>query len=90
MVTYYRKIVFYDLKEGEKMLIIKQKRKEFNYTQRQLAKILDINWTTISKWEHGIAYPKFSTLLKLAEVFECSIDDLVKKEDMLLSSAGSQ
>lgn len=77
------------MKESGYVLNIKQKREKLNYSQRQLAKILGVNFTTVSKWELGIAYPRFSTLLKLADVFKCSINDLIEK-DMLLASANRQ
>ena len=40
---------------GEKLSKL---RKEYNYTQEQLADVLGVSRQSISKWESDIAYPK--------------------------------
>ena len=40
---------------GEKLSKL---RKEYNYTQEQLADILGVSRQSISKWESDIAYPE--------------------------------
>lgn len=56
-------------------------RKENNYTQEQLAEILGVSRQAISKWESNIAYPETEKLLKLGELYECSMDYLLKDEN---------
>ena len=56
-------------------------RKENNYTQEQLAVILGVSRQAISKWESNIAYPETEKLLKLGELYECSMDYLLKDEN---------
>lgn len=62
---------------GEKLSKL---RKEYNYTQEQLADILGVSRQSISKWESDIAYPETDKLIKLGELFECSMDYLLKAE----------
>ncbi len=54
-------------------------RKEKNLTQFELAKCLEIDQTTVSKWELGKALPDTQTLIKLAEYFDVSTDYLLSR-----------
>ena len=56
-------------------------RKENNYTQEQLAEILGVSRQAISKWESNITYPETEKLLRLGELYECSMDYLLKDEN---------
>lgn len=53
-------------------------RKENNYTQEQLADALGVSRQAISKWESNIAYPETSKLIRISELFNCSLDYLLK------------
>lgn len=53
-------------------------RKENNYTQEQLADILGVSRQSISKWESNIAYPETDKLIRMSELFDCSLDYLLK------------
>lgn len=53
-------------------------RKENNYTQEQLANILGVSRQSVSKWESDIAYPETEKLLKIGEIYNCSMDYLLK------------
>lgn len=55
-------------------------RKEYNYTQEQLADILGVSRQSISKWESDIAYPETEKLIELGKFFECSMYYLLKDE----------
>lgn len=66
---------------------IRYLRKKHNYSQDKLAEVLGYkSFTTIQKWESGVAEPPFKTLAKLAELFRVDIDDLAKK-DLYATSA---
>jgi transcriptional regulator with XRE-family HTH domain len=56
---------------------LQQKRRGMKLTQKQVAKTLGVDHTTISKWEANIYEPDTTMLLKLAELYESSIDDLL-------------
>lgn len=53
-------------------------RKENNYTQEQLADILGVSRQAISKWESNITYPETDKLIRISELFNCSLDYLLK------------
>ena len=57
--------------------IISQKRKERNMTQMQLADALGISFQAVSNWERGNSMPDISKLPELAELFGCSIEELL-------------
>ncbi len=58
------------------MVGIAEKRKQFGYSQKQLADMLQIDRTTVSKWEVGEAKPRAEILKKLSEIFKCSMEEL--------------
>lgn len=60
---------------GEKLSKL---RKENNYTQEQLADILGVSRQAISKWESNITYPETHKLIRMSELFHCSLDYLLK------------
>lgn len=62
---------------GEKLSKL---RKEYYYTQEQLADILGVSRQSISKWESDIAYPETDKLVKMGKLFDCSIDYLLKED----------
>lgn len=62
---------------GEKLSKL---RKEYNYTQEQLADILGVSRQSISKWESDIAYPETDKLIELGKLFDCSMDYLLKED----------
>lgn len=55
-------------------------RKEKNITQKGLAKKLYIERTTVSKWEIGEYIPVSEDLLKLSEIFNVSINEILAGE----------
>ena len=60
---------------GEKLCKL---RKENNYTQEQLADILQVSRQSVSKWELDISYPETDKLIEIGELFNCSMDYLLK------------
>lgn len=61
---------------GEKLSKL---RKEHNYTQEQLAGIFEVSRQSISKWESDAAYPETDKLVRIAELYDCSLDYLLKE-----------
>ena len=59
---------------------IQSLRKEHNMSQGDLADALDISRQSVSKWETDTATPDLDKLLKLSEIFDISLDELVKDE----------
>ena len=54
-------------------------RKENHYTQEQLAEILGVSRQAVGKWESGRAYPETEKLIRISELFDCSLDELLKE-----------
>lgn len=48
-------------------------------TQDELAKKMDKDYSTIGKWELGQRNPIMSDIIKLSEIFNVSVQDLVEK-----------
>ena len=61
---------------------IKQKRKEKNLTQKELAEKLSITDRAISKWERGICCPDISILKELSSILEVSVNELLAGEEI--------
>ena len=55
-------------------------REKAGYTQTEVAKFLCISPQSVSKWESGESLPSTEYLPKLTDLFECTIDDLFRKE----------
>lgn len=54
-------------------------RKMTNMTQEELAEKLNISRQTISKWELGSILPEVEKLIELCEIFNCSVDQLLRE-----------
>ncbi len=59
---------------------IAMQRKQLSMTQGNLADKLNITNKAVSKWETGEGYPDISVLPALAEIFEVSVDEILKGE----------
>lgn len=55
-------------------------RKENNYTQEQLAELLGVSRQAISKWESDTTYPETEKLIRLSDLFGCSLDYLLRDD----------
>jgi transcriptional regulator with XRE-family HTH domain len=53
-------------------------RKSKGISQEQLAELLDVSRQSISKWESGQNYPEIDKLIKLSDLFDITLDDLVR------------
>ncbi|UVI28192.1 helix-turn-helix domain-containing protein [Paenibacillus spongiae] len=63
---------------------IKKLRRDAKLTQKDLSTKLDVDHTTVSKWEADIYEPNAETLDKLATLFSTSVDRLLGRSDELL------
>lgn len=54
-------------------------RLRHSVTQTELAKKLNLSRTAISNYENGKVQPSFETLIKISELFQVTIDELIKK-----------
>lgn len=61
---------------------IKKLREEFGYTQQDLANRLDASKGVIGLYESETRKPSLEVLVKLSEIFNCSIDYILCKTDI--------
>ena len=54
-------------------------RNRENMTQDELAKKMGKDYSTIGKWELGQRNPMMADILKLSDIFNISVQDLVEK-----------
>ena len=62
------------------MNAIKRMRRECGMTQDQLAGALDVSQSAVAMWERGQCVPRPDKLIKLSELFGCTVDELLKGE----------
>ncbi len=58
-------------------------RKKKGLTQEELAEILFVSRTAISKWESGRGYPAIDSLKAIANFFGVTVDELLSKDELL-------
>lgn len=61
-------------------LKIKEYREELQLTQKELAEKIGSSQRNVSNWESGASEPDCETIMKIAEIFDISIDQLFGKD----------
>ena len=57
--------------------MLKEKRNEYELTQEQLSEKIFVSRKTISNWETGKTTPDIDSLIRLADLFNLSLDNLL-------------
>jgi transcriptional regulator with XRE-family HTH domain len=57
---------------------LKELRKQKGWTQKELANKLDIRYSHLNKYENGMHAPPLEKLIQLTDLFDVSLDYLVK------------
>ena len=57
-------------------------RKEYGYTQRQVAQMLGISQPSYIRYENGTAQPSLENLSALADIFDVSADYLIGRRQI--------
>lgn len=55
-------------------------RTERSFSQQKLANLIEVSQQCVSEWENGNIQPTLPALIKLSDVFEITIDELVGKK----------
>lgn len=63
---------------------IKNARIQKEYTQEQAAENLSVSRQTISNWENGRSLPDIISIIKMSELYELSLDEMMKGDKALL------
>ena len=58
-------------------------RKQKGLTQVELAELLYVSRTAISKWESGRGFPNIEALKAISKFFSVSLDELLSGEEIL-------
>ena len=62
---------------------LQELRKRSGLTQEELAEVLFVSRTAISKWESGRGYPSIDSLKAISAYFSVSIDDLLSGDKLI-------
>ncbi len=62
---------------------IKELRKKENLTQEQFAMKLNVSRQAVSNWENNKNLPDIGMLILMSDVFQISLDKLIKGEDQM-------
>jgi transcriptional regulator with XRE-family HTH domain len=49
-------------------------------TMRALAAMLEVDYQTVMYWNQGRAYPRLPMIVRLADYFNCSLDELITEK----------
>ena len=60
---------------------IKEKRISKNYSQKDLADLLFVTESAISKWERGVTYPDITLISDICRVLDVSEKELIQSSD---------
>ena len=56
-------------------------RKQYDLTQEEVAEQLSVSRQTLAKWERGESEPDMRSCIKVAEMFQVTLDELVNYEE---------
>ena len=62
---------------------LQELRKQNSLTQEELAEVLFVSRTAISKWESGRGYPSIDSLKAISKFFGVTIDELLSGDELL-------
>ena len=62
---------------------LQELRKQKGLTQEELAEVLFVSRTAISKWESGRGYPNIDSLKAISKFFGVTIDELLSGDELL-------
>ena len=63
---------------------LQELRKQKGLTQEELAEVLFVSRTAISKWESGRGYPNIDSLKAISTYFGITIDELLSGDELLV------
>lgn len=58
----------------------KSARKKAHLTQLEVAELLGLNQSTVCLWETGETMPRGKTIIELANLYECSLEELLDED----------
>lgn len=64
---------------------LRELRKMRNLTQEDMSKMLNLGSTTYKNYENNVTEPNITTLIKLADLYHISLDELVGRETDIIN-----
>ena len=55
-------------------------RRKAGMTQVEVSRAMGVDQSAVSFWETGVHIPRGEKLVRLAELYGCTVDDLLKEE----------
>lgn len=55
-------------------------RENAGMTQKEVAEKVGVDQSSVSLWENGKNFPRAAILKKLAALYHCTVDDLLKED----------
>lgn len=65
---------------------LRKNRENANYTQKELAEILNVSRQTVSSWEVGRTYPDLDIIVALSDLYQMPLDLLLKEDSKLVET----
>ena len=60
---------------------IKEKRVEKNYSQKELAELLFVTESAVSKWERGVTYPDITLISDICKVLDVTEHEIIQSSN---------
>lgn len=65
---------------------LKNYRKNSGFTQEEVAKMIYVSRATISSWETNRTFPDIEKIIYLSEIYQVSLDQLLKEEPKIMDN----
>ncbi|AQY37469.1 helix-turn-helix transcriptional regulator [Bacillus thuringiensis] len=62
---------------------LKEEREKRNWSQNDLAEKIHVSRQSVSKWETGKNYPSIEIIIHLSDLFDITIDELLRSDEEL-------
>lgn len=75
-------------RKGDELIMIfserlKKEREKRNWSQNDLAEKIHVSRQSVSKWETGKNYPSIEVLINLSDLFQITVDELLRSDEEL-------
>ncbi|WP_179395234.1 helix-turn-helix transcriptional regulator [Lacticaseibacillus absianus] len=65
---------------------LRQARTAAGMSQEQLAEVVSVSRQTVSNWENSRSYPDIERVMRLAELYHLSLDELLRGDRQMVKS----
>ncbi|WP_225420776.1 helix-turn-helix domain-containing protein [Lacticaseibacillus porcinae] len=65
---------------------LRDARQQHQLSQEQIAELLGVSRQTISNWETSRSYPDIERMMRLAEIYHLSLDELLRGDQQMVKT----